>query len=191
MVRVPRYGPALRASHVLESFKTLPHPCLDGTQGYAEPCDNLGLGQPVVICQFQELALVLRELCRSHHAPGPLLRRTSRRQRGSDGGGVLSPPPLHPPPGRMSSTRMILVQFDASIPALQVRCTVTEHADYTAVVSPGRKIFWGLVGVELMHVRKRAPNPGTIFSSWQSKGHCTHVETYRTCKVRGDSIPQL
>ena len=80
MVRVSRYSPALRDSHALELLQTPIYPCLDSAQGYTETRANLGLGQRVVIRQFRELALVLREPCWDRHAPGPLLR---------------------PPPGRM------------------------------------------------------------------------------------------
>jgi hypothetical protein len=76
MVRVSPYSPALRDSHVLELLQPPTYPCLDSAQGYAETRANLGLGQPVVIRQFRELALVLREPCRGRHAPGPLLRPT-------------------------------------------------------------------------------------------------------------------
>ena len=73
MVRVSRYSPALRDSHVLELLQIPTCPCLDSAQGYAETRANLGLVQPVIIRQFRELALVLREPCRGRHAPGPLL----------------------------------------------------------------------------------------------------------------------
>ena len=74
MVRVSRNSPALRESHVLELFKTPTPPCPDSAQGYIEICGNLGLSQPVIIRQFQALALVLHEPCQGRHAPGSLLR---------------------------------------------------------------------------------------------------------------------
>ena len=100
MVRVSRYGPALRDSHVLELFKTLTHPCLDGVQGYAETRGNLGLSQPIVYASSRNWR------CFASALRGPVCPRSAL---------CVSLQPA----GCASSACVTLAQFDAYTKALQ------------------------------------------------------------------------